>query len=138
MQLKWAGGENDFLLHIKELRALQTATDCGPGLLFKRLGDGDWLVDDLLHVLRLGLIGGGMPEGEASKLIGDVVDNTPLLSLSTTAYLVLSNALVGEDHDQLGESSPTEEVASPSASTKSGDSPDFTKPAPSPDSAPEK
>lgn len=131
IRLVWAGGEHDFTLRIGELRALQTATDCGPGYLFSKLQDGRWRVDDLLHTIRCGLIGGGMESEAAGKLVNEVADNTPLMPLTQTAFLILAAALIGEEHDPLGESKPTVVVAdSPSASANTGDSPGSTSPAP--------
>ena len=63
--LVWAGGEHSFCFRIGELRALEQRRDCGIGILIKRMLSVEWYVDDILEVLRLGLIGGGLSDKDA-------------------------------------------------------------------------
>jgi hypothetical protein len=101
--LTWGGGEHAFALRIGELRALQQKCDAGPERVLRRIASGDWQVDDLLTVIRLGLKGGGLGESEASRLVEAAVLTTSLIDLKVTAHLVLSAALVGVKDDPVGE-----------------------------------
>ncbi len=95
VRLNWQGGEHDFRLRIGELRALQDATDSGPGQVLARLNSGDWRIDDLLATLRLGLIGGGLESENAVQLVASVCDDGNLFSLAMTATAALTRSLVG-------------------------------------------
>ncbi len=90
-------------LNIGELRALQKNCEAGPELILTRLQAGSWHVDDVFEVLRLGLIGGGMPTGEAGPLVMRAFDEVAVASLKLPAFKVLSAALYGEAGDPVGE-----------------------------------
>lgn len=88
-------------LRIKELRVLQTALNAGPSAILTRLQSGEWLVDDIIQTIRLGLIGGGMDHRQADKLVEDYVCNLgPLLQYQLPAIKVILAALVGDAEDQ--------------------------------------
>lgn len=87
-------------LRIKELRVLQTVLSSGPPAILTRLQSGDWMVDDILETIRLGLIGGGMDHRQAAKLIDEYVGNYPLLQYQIPAIKVLLAVLVGDAEDQ--------------------------------------
>lgn len=103
VELTWAGGEHAFGLAIGGLRAIQDATGRGPMTVYRALGDGTWLVDDILAVLRHGLAGGGMEAREAKELVHRVADSTPLMSLAPIAHIIIAAALVGDVDDPVGE-----------------------------------
>lgn len=115
--LTWVGGEHPFALYLGQLRALQEAVDAGPEELLIRLRVGKWRVDDLAHTLRLGLIGGGMGEVDAGRLVASLFDLHPVMAFKSTVLDVLIEALIGPEDDQPGKS----EGAAPSA-RESGDS----------------
>lgn len=100
--LTWAGGEHSFALTIGGLRAVQDATDRGPMEVWSALKTGVWRVDDVLAVLRHGLIGGGMDEAQAQKLVNRMATSEPLAKLVPTAALVIASALVGPVDDPIG------------------------------------
>lgn len=100
--LTWAGGEHPFALTIGGLRAVQDATDRGPMEVWAALKAGAWRVDDVLSVLRHGLIGGGMDEAQAQKLVSRMAAAEPLAKLVPTAALVIASALVGPADDPIG------------------------------------
>lgn len=106
VDLTWAGGEHRFLLTIELLRALQEKTDAGPGWTLARLASGQWLVDDIIQPIRLGLEGGGLDKEEARKLVRHFVEDRPLTESVLTARAILAHALYGdeEDADDAGES----------------------------------
>lgn len=101
----WDGGEHPFRLGIGQLRALQAATGVGPLFLLGRVAGSQWFVDDIVETVRLGLIGGGMAEPEAKKLVGSIFDeNTPALYRSALlATKILRDAVMGEPDDPTGE-----------------------------------
>lgn len=101
--LTWAGGEHDFELRIEHLRALQDRCDAGPEWILSRLTTKQWLVDDVIQTIRLGLEGGGMAKEDARKLVVKFVEDRPLTLSVLTAQAVLLVALYGNEGDQPGE-----------------------------------
>lgn len=103
--LVWDGGEHPFKLGIGELRALQTVTGVGPLFLMGRITGSQWMVDDIIDTVRLGLIGGGM-DGMAAKALTDRVftENTVALYKHVVlATRILRDAVMGEPDDPVGE-----------------------------------
>ena len=103
VMLFWPGGEHPFRLGIEELRALQQKTDCGPEFLLMRLRSGQWHVDDLSETLRLGLIGGGMDQSAALKIVRDAFERTPMIAFKVPALTVLMAGVYGPAEDPVGE-----------------------------------
>lgn len=101
--LNWPGGEHEFALPLGQLRALQERVNCGPEALLQRMGRGEWFVDDLIEVLRCGLIGGGMPAKEAGPLVTRIAEAHPKLQLKPPAVAILMEVLVGVEDDPVGE-----------------------------------
>lgn len=122
-QINWVQGEHMFALNIGELRALQSNCDAGPELILTRLQAGSWRVDDVFEVLRLGLIGGGMPAGDAGPLVKRAFEQVPVAQLKLPAFKVLSTALYGEAGDPVGEAAGVSLTG-----TENGGSPASTEP----------
>jgi hypothetical protein len=122
--LEWGDGEHAFRLPLKQLRELQDKTDCGPEALYERIRSGKWMVADLRETIRLGLIGGGMDEVAASKLVRQYFDGGPLLKHKPTAAAIVLAALLGPPDDPVGK-----------AGRGSQDQQDGTGASPSPDSS---
>lgn len=99
----WAGGEHDFALGLGELRALQENCDAGPEVIMTRLRVGSWMVDDVIEVLRLGLIGAGLDAEKAGPLVMRTFEQHGAFALKFPAYEVITAALIGEDGDPVGE-----------------------------------
>ena len=101
----WKGGEHTFKLRIGEFRALQSATNVGPLFLLGRIAGSQWFVDDIIETIRLGLIGGGVGEVAAKKLVDDVlVDNpTEIFKHAPLALFIIKTSLMGDDNDPVGE-----------------------------------
>lgn len=122
-EMMWPGGEHAFALDIGGLRAIQTATGRGPMEIYTALGNGLWRIDDVLSVLRYGLIGGGMDAKEAKATVDRIADATPLLKLAPAAHLVIASALVGPADDPVGqggaESDAPEKPEGPAAAPSS-------------------
>ena len=106
--LAWAGGEHAFALRLGELRALQDATNAGPEELLQRIRGGRWRVDDVIEVVRWGLIGGGLDRTEATRLVLRAAEHAlaiggdGMLALKPIAMMVLTYALAGPPDDVPG------------------------------------
>jgi hypothetical protein len=141
---EFGGEERTFRLPIGRLRAVQERTDAGPLELLRRFESGSWRVDDLREVILQGLIGGGVDQGRATKLIVTFFDGQPLLQFVSLAQAIVLVAVVGapdEDEDKADDKAakPGETEAattSRTARSASGDStasppPSLSTPAPS-------
>lgn len=127
----FAGDERTFAIPWRELIELQEARDCGPAIVLARLFVGEWRVEDIREVIRLGLQGGGMSPAEATKLVKIHVEGHPeniggedgLLKLATS---ILSAALDGAPDEPLGETlaptQPNESMTFPTEKSGSGQS----------------
>jgi hypothetical protein len=93
--LDWADNTYVFRLGWAQLIQLQEACDAGPQMLLSRFGDATWRVEYISHILRLGLIGGGMEPIPALKLVREYVEARPPLENLLFAQAVLSIALMG-------------------------------------------
>lgn len=112
IDITWAGGEHSFSLPIEQLRALQQRCDAGPAWVLSRLANSQWLVDDVVSTIRLGLEGGGMPKSEATRLVKVHVEDQPLTLSVKTASLILMAALYGVEDDPVGEAPAATDKAS--------------------------
>lgn len=102
--LAFGGEDRTFRLPLGRLRVLQERTGCGPMELLRRLADGTWRVDDLRETILQGLIGGGLDQGRATKLVQQTFDDQPLQPFVTVAQAILLAAVMGaEDEDAPGE-----------------------------------
>lgn len=129
--LDWADGTYQFALKWGELRLLQEATDCGPQELLRKLYDGSWLVDHLSHIIRCGLIGGGMEPAKALKMVRSYVESRPPLETMKYAEAVLAAGLAGAPDEQVGKkaAAPDQESGSTASPTGSSGSEPSTQPA---------
>lgn len=91
---EWADGTYKFRLGIGECRELQEKTDCGPYELLRRVDAGTWRVDELIEVIRCGLIGGGMKPTEALRLVKRYC-GPPFAPSISPARVILQAALIG-------------------------------------------
>lgn len=105
VDITWAGGEHSFALTIDLMRALQERCDAGPAWVLTRLRSGQWMVDDVVSTIRLGLEGGGLSKDAARKLVAQHVEDRPLAISVLTAQLILMSALYGTEDDPVGEAS---------------------------------
>lgn len=112
LDVLFGDGEHKFRLAIGELRELEEKRDAGSPLILRRLLTGEWWVDDVREVIRLGLVGGGMPATDAIKLVKRYVEDRPAwhenaLIASTT----LGAALMGVEDEEPGKSEAGEAKA---------------------------
>ena len=99
----WRGGEHRFALPIGAMRALEKARDAGANFILTRFVTGQWFVDDVYEVVRLGLVGGGMDEKEARKLADENVGYGRYFEHVPLATELLKDALMGDEDDPAGE-----------------------------------
>jgi hypothetical protein len=101
--LQWADGKHTFRLGYGELRELQEKTDAGPNLVLNRLIAGAWMIDDIVEIIRLGLIGGGEPPLRALSLTDRYVKERPDWTLnSKLAFAIIAAALQGHEDEPVG------------------------------------
>lgn len=118
--LTWADGDHVFRLGWGELELLQEACNAGPYVILERLIDKSFLVGDISHVLRLGLIGGGMAPVAALKLVRDYVEKRVPAENLIFAQAVLSAGCVGAPEEKLGETdAPSPDESSTTFQTES-------------------
>lgn len=125
IRLKWPGGDHPFALRLGELRRMQETCNAGPEEVLARLNLGTWRVDDIIEPLRLGLIGGGMPDGEAGPLVVKLIEQHALHVFRLFARAVLTHALYGPEDDQ-----PEKPEGVETPAPENGDSPTSTQPEP--------
>lgn len=99
---QWGDGEHRFRLRLGELRELEAKREAGAYEIHQRLANGTWRVDDVVEVLRLGLIGGGVAPVMALGLTAKYVAPTTFLDNTVTAMWVLRHALFGDPEDIVG------------------------------------
>lgn len=112
IELDWADGTYAFRLGWGQLAELQEKTDCGPYVVLNRLHSGQWRVEDISNVIRLGLIGGGMIPADALKKVRAYVEDRPPLESIIVAQVALGAALTGAPDEKVGET----QAANPEAS----------------------
>jgi len=113
IDLLWGDGEHTYRLAIKQLEELEEKTKSTPLEVFDRLNGRRWHVSDVYQVLRLGLIGGGMPVAEAAAFVTRHLDEWSLIESAGIALSVMVAALVGDPGDPVGKEEAGE---APSAS----------------------
>ncbi|CEG09487.1 hypothetical protein BN961_02913 [Afipia felis] len=98
MNITWTGGTHNFDLRAPRIRWLLAEAQhpfpgqfgSTPAAAMKRFDESVFSPDDVERVLRLGLIGGGMPSAEADDLIAEHVHGHALGPSANTAFAVLS------------------------------------------------
>lgn len=93
--IDWADGEHEFRLRWGELIELQQQCDAGPGFILARMFSGQWRMEDISHIIRLGLIGAGMEPGKALNLVRTYVEQRPPRESLDLAIAILGAAVDG-------------------------------------------
>jgi hypothetical protein len=134
----WPGGEHPFRLGIGELRALEQRSDAGCFTILMRLIGQQARIDDVIGPIRLGLIGGGMAEKEAQRLVDMVLaEKASPYALAVTAADILRRFIMWEGDDQPGEAEAGEGTKTRTRSpTAKPDGQPTTEPEPSSDTPP--
>jgi hypothetical protein len=133
IRLIFAGDERPFRLAYKQLRELQELCTLpgdkivsGPLAIASRLGEGTWRLQDVREAIRLGLVGGGMKDGEATALVKRQIEDSEesLLDHVALARAVLFAALMGARDDPAGKSDAAE-ASAPAMAIPSPSPPSF-------------
>lgn len=130
LKLQWLGGEHSFALPLGQLRALQQNVDAGPEQILDRMRRGTWRIDEIVEVIRLGLLGGpdALVEAEVGPMVTRLFQQHPIMEFKITAIAILAHALYGPLDDQPGKSkgekaeTPLENGSSPSSTETAPDS----------------
>ena len=99
------GQQTQFKLAWRELMKIQEACDAGPYVVLDRLVSGRWRLQDISEVIKWGLIGAGMPQAEALKLVESEVQGRPPLENLVIAQTVLGAGVVGAPEEEVGKKS---------------------------------
>lgn len=102
VDLDWADGSYPFALPLAQLEELQTLCDAGPMVIAQRLEHGIWTSKEVYQTLRLGLIGGGMPPGEALAKTKLYVLERPWAENVPFAFAVIRAVLFGKPDETVG------------------------------------
>jgi uncharacterized protein YoaH (UPF0181 family) len=94
-----------FKLAWRELMKIQEACDAGPYVVLDRLVSGRWRLQDISEVIKWGLIGAGMPQGEALKLVATEVEGRRPLENLVIAQTVLGAGVIGAPEEDVGKKS---------------------------------
>ena len=90
----FAGERRTFALPVfGEMRLLQDKHDLGPMAFEHLLRGGGWRVEHVSDVIRFGLIGGGMGEAEADRLVTSTIAAGRLLRYVPLAHAIILCAL---------------------------------------------
>lgn len=118
VQREFAGRRRRFELRIGEIGELERHCDAGIGAILVRLATMNFKASDIRETVRLGLMGGGETEAEATHLTLYYVDKRPLGdSLQLASDIV--NACVNGVVDEGKEPGETERSANPATSPPS-------------------
>lgn len=121
--LEWADGEYLFALRCGEIEELEADSfnpetgkkGIGIGAIWTRLMSGTWYINDVYNVIRLGLIGGGMEDVAAKRMVERYAKNKPVTDKEyldkpspsnplTVAQAILAAAIIGvEENESAGE-----------------------------------
>lgn len=94
-------GYFDLCLRIDELIQLQEKLGVGPNVAATRLLQGEWLVQDIVETIRLGLIGGGMSQRDAFDLVNRCIKEGHLFDYAALAGNLMIAALAGVEDEEL-------------------------------------
>lgn len=122
VDLDWGDGTYSFRLAIGQWAELQEKCDAGPFRILSRLQSGDWRFEDIVNVIRLGLIGGGMTPVDALKKVRAYVDERPPMENLLPAIGILSSSLYGAPEEPVGEQEAAEGEAKRSPTSRTGKS----------------
>lgn len=125
--LEWADGEHVFALKLPQIEELESVCmnpatgkpGIGVGAIWIRVMDGGFYASDLRHIIRLGLIGGGMGAVEANRLCKTYVDGVPLhgpitamdpnspLSVAQSILVAMMAGVTADEGDEKKAETPT-------------------------------
>lgn len=90
-------GEKTFALPSEQIHELEKTTGAGIGLLCQRIPEGIFRLVELVEIIRLALIGGGMTPKDAAHYADAYVAKRPLAESYPIAAAILHLVWIGED-----------------------------------------
>lgn len=94
-----------FRLSWRELMKIQEACDAGPFVVLDRLLTGRLRLQDISEVIKWGLIGAGVDQQTAIKLVSSEVESRRPLENLVVAQIVLGAGVVGSTEEDVGKKS---------------------------------
>lgn len=116
----WADGDYSFRLGWGELAELQEHCNAGPYVVLNRLHVGEWRIEDIGEVIRLGLIGGGTEPAKALTLTRRYVEGRPPFENHKFAVVILQAGLLGAPEEGVGEGVAANQTTAPSTTFPTG------------------
>lgn len=107
----FAGERRRFFLPVfGELRLLQNKHDIGPLMFERAFRENLWKAEHVIDVIKYALIGGGMAEAEADKLVTDAITPGRLLRYVSLAHEIIIVTLgpIDEEEDDGKKPAPLE------------------------------
>jgi hypothetical protein len=93
----WGDGEYTFRLRIKEIKELQLSTGVGLGEICRSVISGWPDYVHLYELIRLALIGGGVPAVRAKQLVEMYVDDVPMATPGDPASPIATGQAIVQD-----------------------------------------
>jgi Phage tail tube protein, GTA-gp10 len=90
-------GEKTFALPADQIHELEKTTGAGIGLLCQRIPEGIFRLVELVEIIRLALIGGGMPPKDAAHYADTYSAKRPLAESFPITVAILRLVWIGED-----------------------------------------
>lgn len=90
-------GEKTFALTTPMIQELERKTGHGIGLIFRRIQQHQFSLQDISEVIRLGLIGGGTKPAIADAMVKTYVDGQPLVESMEIALDVIAARFLGSE-----------------------------------------
>lgn len=124
------GGGRKFLLTLGGIEELEQKCNAGCGAILTRLVTAQFYARDITETLRLGLVGAGQSDADATHTVRNACSHDAFGTFTKLAADILNHAINGIDPDLLPDDAPGEPVAGMSASRAT--SPASSAPAPGP------
>ena len=102
---EFADGDYSFRLAWGELVELQEKCDAGPYVVLQRLLGVEWRMEDIVEVVRIGLIGGGLEPAKALTLTKRYVKSRPPTETLPLARAILMAGILGAPDEKVGATS---------------------------------
>lgn len=121
-ELVFNGQRTIFKLAWRELMKIQEACDAGPYVVLDRLVSGRWRLQDISEVIKWGLIGGGMDQSAALKVVEVEVEGRRPLENLVIAQTILGAGVVGAPEEEVGKKSEAANLARRKRRSRTGSS----------------
>ncbi|MCD7110438.1 gene transfer agent family protein [Rhizobium sp. DKSPLA3] len=107
LKIYFGDGDHAFVLTPELVVELERQAGVGIGLLSKRFFSGDFAYSEVIEIIRLSLIGGGMDPKEAAAMIKAYTPAMPVSKLYALALSPVQSLMFGEaDLQDLAKTTP--------------------------------